>query len=307
MPRAARKKSENALYHVMCRSISERDLFPCDEDKEYYLSLLKKYCEKCHCKVYAYCLMDNHVHIYIDPCGFDISTYMRHLNTAYVSYFNRRYKRHGHLFQGRFGSIIVDNDTYSLTLSAYIHNNAKDIPGYEGREELYKYSSYGIYTGKREDTIGIIDTEYILSFFSNVPKIAKQKYRLFVISMKDTGITKKIDENIIGAYTENIYRSEKKQIVRDMIPEELVEKVSKILGERAPETLRAKYSRDAGEFRAFAVYIMRTLCGYTYKSICEYIGNMSVSGISRLVNEGYELFKERERYRNAFKSLVQAA
>ena len=84
MPRAARKKSDESMYHIMCRSISEVNLFQCDEDKDYYLSLLKRYIKKYHCRIYAYCLMGNHVHIYIDPCGFDISSFMRSLNCAYV-------------------------------------------------------------------------------------------------------------------------------------------------------------------------------------------------------------------------------
>lgn len=305
MPRGPREKSEESVYHVMSRSISEKDLFQCDEDKDHYLKLLKKYINLCHCKIYAYILMDNHAHIFVDPCGFDISDFMRHLNNAYVTYFNRHYNRHGHLFQGRFGSKIVDNDTYALTLSAYIHNNAKDIPGYEGKEELYKYSSYGIYTGCREDKEGIIDTEYILSVFSNNTKAAQQKYRLFTESMKETGIMKEVDESITRAYTENIYKSEKKRIVRDKVPGELLQKMSGIIGERAAGGLRAKYSRESSEFRAFATYIMRTLCGYSYKKICEYIGNMSLSGISRLSNEGYRLFREQERYRNVFNFLIQ--
>lgn len=307
MPRTARKKSHDSIYHIMSRSISEIDLFLCDEDKDYYLALLKRYCEKCHCKIYAYCLMDNHTHLFIDPCGFDISAFMRHLNTAYVSYFNRKYKRHGHLFQGRFASVIVDNDTYSLTLSAYIHNNPKDMPGFSGREEDYKYSSFGVYTGKRKDTMGILDVQYILGLFSNDPEVARKKYKLFVSSMKDTGIIKEVDENIIKAYTENVYKSEKKLILRNRIPEELVAEVGKLLGESTPETLHVKYCRKTADFRAFAAYIMRTLCECTYADICGIIGNMSVSGVTRLINKGFVLFKKNERYRKVFSSLIQAA
>ena len=73
MPRTARKKSSECKYHIMSRSISEVDLFRCDEDKKYYLALLKRYIDKYHCKIFSYVLMDNHVHIFIDPCGFDIS------------------------------------------------------------------------------------------------------------------------------------------------------------------------------------------------------------------------------------------
>ena len=306
MPRAARKKSSEAMYHVMSRSISEVDLFQCDEDKDYYLSLLKRYKEKFHCKIYSYVLMSNHVHIYINPCGFDISTFMRCLNNAYVSYFNRKYDRHGHLFQGRFASTIVDNDTYSLTLSAYIHNNAKDLPGYAGKEEYYRYSSYGVYTGCRKDTDGIVDTDFILSHFGRDKNTAQQRYKEFTESMKETGIMKEVDDSITKAYTENVYISEKQYIVRNKTPEELIYKISNLLERKAVDELRAKYSREASKIRAFMAYVMRTICGYTYRSLCEYIGNMSMSGVSRLAKEGFRLIKEDSRYRNTFNLLIQA-
>jgi REP element-mobilizing transposase RayT len=290
----------------MSRSISEIDLFQCDEDKDYYLALLKYYKEKYCCKIYCYILMDSHVHIYINPCGMDISMFMRCLNNAYVSYFNRRYKRHGHLYQGRFASTIVDNDTYSLTLSAYIHNNAKNLPGYAAREECYNYSSYGIYTGYRKDIDSIVDTEFVLNHFGSDKKIAQQKYKAFTESMSETGIMKEVDENIIKAYSKNVYSSEKHYIVRKKVPEEIIYKISDLLGERIIEGLRAKYSRETSENRAFITYVMRTICGYTYKNICEYIGNMSMSGVSRLTNKGFKLIKDNARYRNTFNSLLRA-
>lgn len=306
VPRTARKKSRESMYHIMSRSISEINLFQCDEDKAYYLSLLKRYLDKYQCKIYAYCIMTNHVHIFINPNGFDISTFMLCLNTAYVTYYNRRYNRHGHLFQGRYASKIVYNDTYSITLSAYIHNNIKDLPEHAGREELYRYSSYGIYTGCRKDTEAIVDTEFLLLLFSSDRNKAQQKYRVFTESMRETGIMKELDDGIMRAYIENEYRSEKHQVVRQGAADELIRRIGDVLGERLPERLRTKYSRETSEIRAFTTYVMRTLCGYTYKRICEYVGNMSMSGISRLSNEGFKLLKGHMRYSNAFNSLIQA-
>jgi len=304
MPRVARKKSSEALYHIMCRSISEVDLFSSNEDKLYYLELLKKYCEKYHSSIIAYCIMDNHVHLYINPRGEDVSTIMHSLNSAYVSYFNRRYKRHGHLFQGRFASCMITSDTYSLTLSAYIHNNAKDIPGFSGREEEYPYSSYGIYTGLRQNKDGFVDTQFIMQQFSLDQSRAREKYRAFVTSMRDTGIMKEIDEDIIRAYTDNEYRSEKKFINREKIPEAIVERLCGMLGETRPQDLILKYRRDKSSLRAFITYVMRVLCGCTYRRICEIIGNLSLSAVVRLTGEGYRLYKEDKRYSDAFTALI---
>ncbi|MCX8132324.1 MAG: transposase [Clostridia bacterium] len=307
MPRVARKKSPECSYHIMCRSISEIDLFQDNDDKKYYLSLLKRYSDKYKCSIFAFCLMINHVHLFINPKGFDISTFMHSLNSAYVVYFNRKYKRHGHLFQGRFASTIVDNNVYALTLSAYIHNNAKDIEGYAGREEDYAYSSYGIYTGKRKDAYGIINTTMVLELFSKDRKVAVNKYYNFVKSMKDTGIMKEVDESIWNAYVENEYRSEKKYIARDIKPETVVKKVCSILGENISAGLRAKYNNEMTDIRAFVTYIMRVLCGHTYKEICGFIGNMSLSGIVKLSNKGYNLIKAHKLYQDAFESILASA
>jgi len=292
------------MYHIMSRSISEVNLFNRDEDKRYYLLLLKRYCDKFHASIYAYCLMDNHVHLYINPNGADISTFMHSLNSAYVAYFNRKYKRHGHLFQGRFASTIVDSLAYSLTLSAYIHNNCKDIPEYHGREEQYPFSSYGIYLGIRKDKEDLVDTSFILRHFSENIVNARKKYELFVEAMKDTGIIKEIDAEIFKAYLDNEYRSEKKFIVRDKNPEELLGRVCEILGHDRATSLYAKYRREKTSLRAFAAYVMRVLCGCTYKEICRHIGNLSLSGVVRLTGIGYRLCIQNEQYQKAFALLI---
>lgn len=186
MPRSARKKSEKYMYHFMSRSISEIDLFKNDDDKNHYLRLLKNYKDKFQCRIYAYCLMTNHVHVFIDTQGFDISKFMLCLNTAYVCYFNKKYKRHGHLFQGRFTSTVINNDLRALRLSAYIHNNPKDIITYSEKEDVYPYSSYRIYIGKGKDKLDILDTKYILFLFNINVSIAMKQYRNYVLSMKRT-------------------------------------------------------------------------------------------------------------------------
>jgi len=116
MPRKAREKSPESVYHIMCRSESQFWLFRDDEDKDYYLDLLKRYTDKYKSILYAYCLMDNHLHLHLDPKGFDVSKFMHSLNTAYVRYYNKKYQRHGHVFQERFQSKILLTDEYNLIL-----------------------------------------------------------------------------------------------------------------------------------------------------------------------------------------------
>jgi Transposase and inactivated derivatives len=291
----------------MSRSITEKDLFQNNEDKEHYLMLLLRYKKKYHYKIYSYCLMDNHVHLFINPEGFDISTIMQSLNTAYVRYFNKRYNRHGSLFQGRFASTVVNSDKYALALFAYIHNNPRDMTEFTGREEFYPYSSYGIYTGQLMDKLGIVDSEFMLMFFGSNYSVARHNCISFTRIMKNSENINKVDDDIIRAYTENEYKDEKKCVVRYNKPDELIKNIEVILNGTIVAPLRAKYMRRASETRAFTTYVMRALCGLSYRNICEFIGNISISGVTRLTNEGFNLVINQRKYHEAFNLLIKVA
>ena len=160
--RKARDKSKKYKYHIRVRGLDEILLFRDDQDKDKYLSLFKKYKKQYKYKIYSFCCMDTHAHFFIDPYGEDISVIMHKINLCYAQYYNKRYNRGGPVFRGRFESDPVYSETYSLALSAYIHNNPKDVFGYRGQEEYFYYSSYGIYAGFHNDKWGILDINYIL-------------------------------------------------------------------------------------------------------------------------------------------------
>ena len=82
----------------MCKSISEVDLYRDFEDKEKYLSLMKKYKKLYNVKIYGYCLMDNHAHLLVDANGADISKVMHGINFSYAMYYNKKYQREGSSF-----------------------------------------------------------------------------------------------------------------------------------------------------------------------------------------------------------------
>jgi putative transposase len=303
LPRVRRRRSENHLYHITCRSISEIDLFPTPEDKEYYLALLQRYIRKNLCKIYAYCLMDNHMHIFLDTQGFDISKFMLSLNTAYVVYYNRKYNRHGHLFQGRFVSTVVESGASSRRLCAYIHNNPKDIDGFEGREEYYPYSSFGIYCGHCLDEFDILTQNTILGLFDHDIHKARQKQRDYVIMMKNTPSEAVVEEQETEA-TRNEYRNEKQSVLRYEKVEELVSMIASSEEKPFYIRLRAKYIRSCSSIRSFVVYVLRTLCDQTYSQICKFIGNISLSGVSRLVSSGFDLVCRSEKYQAIFYDLI---
>jgi len=289
MPRTARIKSFDSIYHIMCRSISEVDLFKEDKDKDHYLNLLKGYQEVFAFKVYAFCLMNNHCHFIIDVNGADISKIFHGLNQRYAHYFNRKYKRHGHLFQDRFKSIIVDNDQYLITLSGYIHANPLSIKEYSDCAEKYDYSSLGIYLGINKDKYELIDKEFIMSQFSNKEVNSEKLYLEFVKQCTDNNIKSDVEFKTEGTR----YVSERKILPReyevDNIIEFLVEKL-KI----TPIELRRKGSRKYTKARAVLVLLMRCFCNYRYKDICSVIGNITQSRISSLCSLAMEIIRQNE-------------
>ncbi|MCX7711767.1 MAG: transposase [Clostridia bacterium] len=304
MPRTARIKAPEYIYHIMCRSISEVDLFRDEDDKNYYLGLLKKYTDKFRCKIYAYCLLDTHVHLHFDPQGFDISRFMHCVNVSYVIYYNKKYTRRGHVFQGRYESKVVSSEKYSLALSAYIHNNPKDVEGFGGREYEYPFSSMGIYLGKRKDILELVDTSFILNFFkSKTQSQAVKRYVEFVGRHRDVGAIKNII-NCIARNISNVYRDDRKIVFRNIKPEYVVAFLTKRFGLPSAEYVRLKSRREIMHIRAFCVFLQRTFCGYGYKDICKYIGNMSLSGVSRLCRQGFNLYNESKEYRDICEGIL---
>jgi putative transposase len=288
--------------------ISETLLFRDEEDKDQYLYLLAVNANKYKCSVYAYCLMDNHLHIHLDPKGYDISSFMHSLNTSYVIYYNKKYDRHGHLFQERFHSEIVDSDRYNLALSAYIHKNPKDIPGYEGKEEEYKYSSYGIYLGIRKDIYRLVDVGFIRSLFGIKNKRRFVcRYKEFVSRcIEDCCIDQQIP-NEMNDFTEIESSSSRRVITRERVPNKVIDYIASKLGSNNPlhNTSDSERRTASNDFRAFTAYVLRVICGLRYRQICEYILDLTISKCSRLCNKGFELLEQGEIiYSDIFNSII---
>lgn len=289
MPRKAREKNSEAIYHIMCRSVSEILLFRDDKDKDYYLRILKNNADKYRCSIYAYCLMSNHLHIHLDPKGYDISKFMHSVNTSYVLYYNKKYNRHGHVFQERFQSRIIDSDRYNLVVSAYIHNNPKDIVKYSGRVEEYEYSSYGIYLGIRKNLNNLVDLSFIQGMMGmGKKKTFAGKYRRFVAKQEDMESLRQFKEDNVEA-VQNEYISGRKTLIRGLTPAKVIEYITGKLKHPKNNILNAQRRNKLSEFRAFTAYVLRVLCGLGYRQICENIYNITISGCSRLCNKGFEL------------------
>ena len=162
MTRSPRKRSESNVHHVVARGTGRQIIFENDRDRQTYLGMLSKLAEEHDCSLFAWCLMDNHVHLLVKAETEQLSTMMKRLDSAYAIVFNMRNERVGHLFQGRFKSEPVESDAYLMTVVRYIHQNP-EVAGL-GAMRAYPWSSFPEYIGPP----GITDTAFVLSVFGGI-------------------------------------------------------------------------------------------------------------------------------------------
>ena len=159
MPRQARQKSKSGVYHVILRGINQQIIFEEEEDYERFIKTLKAYRETCGYKLFAYCLMGNHLHLLIKVENEDLGTIVKRIAGSYVYWYNWKYSRSGYLFQGRFKSEAVENDGYFLTVLRYIHRNPVES-GLCKNIEAYKFCSFNDYLKGESE---LIDLTFVFS------------------------------------------------------------------------------------------------------------------------------------------------
>lgn len=131
MARPLRIQYPGAVYHVTCRGNARQDIFKDDADRKRFLQILVQSLNIYTVKLYSYVLMSNHFHLLLETPKGNLSEFMRKFNITYTSYYNRRHDRVGHLYQGRYKSILVDKNEYLSVLSRYLHLNPVKIKSME--------------------------------------------------------------------------------------------------------------------------------------------------------------------------------
>lgn len=161
MPRNTRKLSNSKVYHIILRGIDRQDIFLENQDYCKFLKELSDLKEKYQYEVYAYCLMTNHIHLVIFDRMDNLSKILQSISISYVSYFNKKYDRVGHLFQNRFSSKNVETREYLMEVCRYIHRNPvkAGISTIDG----YQWSSYQEYIKNPK----IISTGQLMKLFGN--------------------------------------------------------------------------------------------------------------------------------------------
>lgn len=300
MARKARVKIDHGIYHIVIKSVKDRLLFRCNDDKSMFMEKLKESKTKYPFKLYAYCLMDNHAHLLIDSLDQDISRIMKSLNLRYVKFYNFKYKVDSRLCKERFRSELIDSDEYLTTASLYIHRNAKDLPGYRECPNEYPFSSLNVYLGEK-DPFDVVETDRILSLMSKNKRKARKEYKKsFEETMKQhVDSYKDIKLNI--EFEDETFTNEKGILKENYSIDDVIEYVCKNENLH-PIELFIKNRCKTTNAKAMVVLLATAFCGKKCKDIAKKLGSLTVSRVSQLGNIGINLVLNNTYYKNLFQN-----
>ncbi len=292
MARPLRLEYADAVHHVMSRGIEGRRICLDDVDRDIWLQILGRAAERFGWKVYAFSLLDNHYHLFLGTPEAGLAAGMRQLNGDYAGYFNRRHGRRGPLMQGRYKSVLVEDQGHWLELSRYVHLNPVRA-GLCKRPEDWKWSSY---RGYRRPALqqGWLDIKAVLSEYGRDERRARRAYREFV----EEGLGRKLDNPVSRAAHGLVLGSDEfVKSVRKMLAgrrgEEEVPALAGLrrgadLGEmvaRAARRLKVDRSRwlpgrrDDDLARALCAYAVRQASGARIRELAAALGYRSASSV----------------------------
>ncbi len=294
MARPLRIEYPGAYYHVINRGNAGEVIYTTNRDSEKFLEYLATATERFSIVIHSYCLMSNHYHLLIETPEANLSAAIQWLNVSYATYFNRKHKRQGHLFQGRFKAVLVDADEYLMQLSRYIHLNPVKVKSV-GAPQDYLWSSYAFFIGER-DAPEWLNTS-LLSYFSRKNKTAIKNYRVFVeekdVATLENPNTQSVAGCILGGtsfvqWVQDTFLSDGRDAkdipqlkkLRPQIPlEKIVETVATITNSR-PDVIVTK-GRTRNQPREIAIYLSLQLCTLSCVELGRYYGDISGAAISQ--------------------------
>ncbi len=326
MPRKSRIDAPGALHHIMARGIEKRRIFENNADSDNFLTRLADILKETKTACYAWALIPSHFHLLLRTGTVSISTIMRRLLTGYALWYNRRHRRHGHLFQNRYKSILCQEDTYLLELVRYIHLNPLRAGLVQDMKQLerYQYCGHSVLMAKRKDDWQ--DTDKVLGMFGKKAGPARRLYRAFVENGIDQGkrsdltggglvrsaggwaavkalktvdIFQKSDERILGDgdFVENVlaYANEAMERKYDLKSrgftlEKAAIRVVEVLGVKPEDVWATGRYRHIVEARSLLCYWVVRELGITMSSLARKL-QISVPAVSKSVIRGEKLAK----------------
>ncbi len=297
MGRPIRIEYPGALYHITSRGNEKKKIFIEDADRIKFLKILEDYHERYGIVTHCYILMDNHYHLILETPQGRLLKVMHGINSSYTGYFNRKYGRSGHLFQGRYKGILVEKDSYLLSLSRYVHLNSVRA-GLVERPEDYRWSSYRGYIGRERES-GWMEYGWILSQFGSEKRRAQRRYKGYT----EEGLKGEEDVPFKNVYNQVILGGEefirkikgmlkgrqlpqeivgRKRLVESPSPIKVVGVVSKVFGINREEILGGGSCRHLA--RKVAIYLCQRYTGLSNEAIGRLFGGIHYSTVSKVTN-----------------------
>lgn len=311
MARPYRIQSEDCFYHITSRGDNRKRIYLSEYDYCKFLEYIREAKEKYKFYLYAYCLMANHYHLLLETTQANISKIMHYINGSYTTYHNIKYRRCGHLFQGRYKSIVVDKENYFLELSRYIHLNpvrAKIVP----TPEKYKWSSYNDYLNRKNDVYidkdriknSLVMTEsqyrrFVQDGINNKAVIFDQVYAGFLL-----GSAKFIEEKLqyLKGKVESKDFSYRKEIAFLADEEEFIDVIAKAYHKNVEDL--CKKNRPLPE-RKIAIYLLKHFTQLTNSEIGEKFG-ITFSAVSKAAKDADSLIQQDSKTKQLVERIISS-
>ena len=271
MARPLRIEYEGAVYHVTSRGNARENIYLSDSDREIFLEVLAHVVERFDWICHAYCLMDNHYHLMIETPQANLSRGMRQLNGVYTQRFNRVHNRVGHVFQGRYKSIVIDKDSYLLELSRYIVRNpvAADMVKHVGD---WAWSSYKATAGLNQAP-SFLKTDWLLSQFASTKAKARKAYQQFVMVYDYQSPWQDLGKaDVLG---DDTFRTKLQQMTNDSDPnipkEKLILRHLPLSDIASQHQSRGQWMREAYQEHGYTMQAIADFAGLHHSTVSRFI------------------------------------
>ncbi len=300
MARKPRIHFPGAFYHVIARGNRRQKIFLEDADYELYLQFLKEYKARFRFFLYAYILMPDHLHFLVEVNDSPLSQLMQNLQFRYSRNFNVKYRKSGHLFQGRYNAIVCQKEVYLPELSAYIHLNAVRVGLVENPRE-YAWSSYRCYLEEITPN-PLVDRNLLLTQFSDDRDKATEAYEAFVMNRisqrRREDFYRLKDQCFLGSkeFVSGIRRAlnHSSESAYDISLGEIVSKTSSLLDIPAELFYTPTRNRQGAWGRSVAGYLARKLVGLQITAVAAHFKRDPV-----VISQGINKLEQRLREEKA--------
>jgi putative transposase len=329
MPRKARIDAPGAFHHIIIRGIERRKIFRDNADRVNFLDRLGGIVVDTQTQCFAWALIPNHAHMLFRTGRVPVATVMRKLLTGYAVSFNRKYRRHGQLFQNRYKSILCQEDVYLKELVRYIHLNplraglVSDMKGLD----TYRFSGHSVIMGRTKNDWH--NTDYVLGLFDETKSKARRQYRAFVQkgiaqgkrpdltggglirslggwgaikALRKSGLRYKGDERILGDsdFVESVLKQSNERLetkyhlkAQGYDFSRVVERVAQLLDLRVKKILRPGKQPQIVKARSLICFWANRELGMTTVDIAKRLG-LCQSAVSRSSLRGEKMAEENQ-------------